>query len=141
VSNLEQLSRAHQAFNRGDVEAALGLTHPDVEWGTTALFPGMEPVYRGREGMARWMKEVRAPWRSFEVGIQRVLVDTRDTLGVIEHIRGQGRESGATTELRAWTLYDFCDGKAIRRRAYADEAGFRAALAERAEGTSPTASD
>jgi uncharacterized protein len=46
--NVEVVREAIEAFNRGDLEAALHRMHPDIEWQTLDAFPDAG-TYRGRE--------------------------------------------------------------------------------------------
>ena len=68
------------AWNRGDLEAWLDLAAD--EWHTTGTFPGIEPVYRGREGMRAIWEYLRAPWESaasIQIDVDRV-EDLGDTV-------------------------------------------------------------
>jgi ketosteroid isomerase-like protein len=116
---LETLREGHAAFNRGDPSwSALRCTE-DVEWGTLGAFPGMEDVYRGREGVVEWMDTVRAEWEEFEVSVPEVLGGSDDALAVVERIWGRGRESGAEGEMTLFTVYRFTpEGRIAARKVY-----------------------
>jgi hypothetical protein len=64
--SIELLKRAFSTYNHGfrsgDTGRFVDLVDPAVEW--HAQTAGMEPVYRGREGVRRWMQE-------FEVDMHR----------------------------------------------------------------------
>jgi ketosteroid isomerase-like protein len=120
--NLEKLRRGQEGFSRGDLSAAKQVVAEDVDWGTTGTFPGIKAAYRGWEGMERWMEAVRSAWAWFEVSLGEVVRDTGDVLVVVERLRGQGRESGAEVEMKAFSVYWFEHGKIIRRRAFTEKA-------------------
>jgi ketosteroid isomerase-like protein len=90
--NIETLKRGYEAFNRGDtsvlVELAREIATPDVEWGVTGAFPGVEGMYRGPEAMQRWMEVIRSEWKDFEVTLDEILYDSGDVLAVTERLRG-----------------------------------------------------
>ena len=46
--NVAVVYRAERAFNEGDVEALVSLTHPDIEWETGLIGT---PTYRGHDGI------------------------------------------------------------------------------------------
>ncbi len=117
---LELLRLAHDAFSRGDKAAVLDLTDPDVEWGTSGQFPGIDTLYRGHEGVARWMDDLREAWETFQVGVDDVIFDAGEHCGVVERIHGRGRTSGVDVELRFCSGYELRDGKFVRRTVYAD---------------------
>jgi ketosteroid isomerase-like protein len=118
--NMEILKRGYQAFNRGDTSAlrelATEIATPDVEWGATGAFPGVEGMYRGPGAMPEWMDLIRSEWAEFEVTLDEVLHDGDDMVVVAELLRGRGRGSGAEVEMRVFSAYWFQDGK-LRRRA------------------------
>ena len=120
--NLEKLRRGQEGFSRGDLSAAKEAVAEDVDWGTTGTFPGIESVYRGVEGMERWMEATRSAWAWIEVSVENVVWDGEDVVVVVEHLRGEGRESGVEVEMRAFSVYWFADGKIVRRRAFTEKA-------------------
>jgi|SRR5215204_4290433 len=134
--NVETLKRGYETFNRGDtseiVELAREIGAPDVEWGATGAFPGVEGMYRGPEAMQDWMDIIRSEWKEFGVSLDEVLHDGDDVLVVAERLRGRGRESGAEVEMRIFSTYWFSGRKLKRRAAFTDpeEALEAAALSE-----------
>jgi ketosteroid isomerase-like protein len=62
--NVEIARGVYEAWNRGDLEAALDLMHPEIKIDYTAgVFPGLDETYEGHEG-AR--KVLARPARSVE---------------------------------------------------------------------------
>jgi ketosteroid isomerase-like protein len=122
--NVETLKRGYEVFNRGDsseiVEFAREIGAPDVEWGATGAFPGVESMYRGPEAIQDWMEIIRSEWKDFEVSLDEVLHDGDEVLVVAERLRGRGRESGAEVEMRVFSAYWFAGGKLKRRAAFTD---------------------
>jgi ketosteroid isomerase-like protein len=72
----EQLTRMRAAIERWtarDYEAVLDFLHPDVVWRIDPLFPDIEPVYEGREGVRRFFESFVEPWEQISLEIQRVI--------------------------------------------------------------------
>jgi ketosteroid isomerase-like protein len=65
TKNSELASAAYKAWNRGDLDAWLENSHPEVELTTSGVFPDFEPVYRGRKGLIEFWRQLREPWRYF----------------------------------------------------------------------------
>jgi ketosteroid isomerase-like protein len=120
--NVETLRRGYRAFTRGDVAAVTHLVAPDVEWGATA-FPGIERVYRGHDGMQRWMDDIRSAWAMFEVTLDAVVHDGGDLVVVGERVRGRGRESDVAVEMDVFSTYWFEAGRLRKRSTFTDTKG------------------
>jgi ketosteroid isomerase-like protein len=108
---------AIDAWNRGDLEAWLDLAAD--EWHTTGTFPGIEPVYRGREGMRAIWEYLRAPWESaasIQIDVDRV-EDLDDTVLALTTLRARGHEAGPETAIQVgYVLTD--DQGVLRLRNY-----------------------
>src|SRR3954469_25992541 len=52
VAMIDALRRAHEAFNRGDFDAAMQIAHPAVEFAP----PGGQASLRGAEALRAWME-------------------------------------------------------------------------------------
>ena len=122
--NVETLKRGYEAFNRGDTsvirEFAREVAAPDVEWGATGAFPGVDGMYRGPEAIQEWMDVIRSAWEEFEVSLDEVLHDGDDVVVVAERLRGRGRGSGVEVEMRIFSAYWFEEGKLRRRAAFTE---------------------
>jgi uncharacterized protein len=118
--NIEILRRGYEAFNRGDMSVAIELATPNLEWGATGAFPGVDGMYRGPDAMQEWMDVIRSAWEEFEVTLDEILHDGDDSLVVAELLRGRGRESGVEVEMRVFSAYWFAGGKLRRRAAFTE---------------------
>ena len=117
------LSRGHEAFNRGDMAAVMELAAPDVEWGATGAFPGVEDVYRGPDAIQEWADLIRSEWEEFEVRLAEVLHDGNDVVVVVERLRGRGRASGVEAEMCVFATYWLENGKIKKRAAFIERMG------------------
>jgi ketosteroid isomerase-like protein len=119
--NLELYREGIDAWNRRDLVAVLEQTAPDFEFHTAGLFPGLEPVYRGREGLVEfWNAFIEAPWALLHVEIDdlRELDDGR-VLALLT-FTGKGRESDVEVTVQYGHLCTFRDGQVARIDGFAD---------------------
>jgi ketosteroid isomerase-like protein len=118
--NVERSYRVIDAFNRGDVEAALALLDEDVEV-VSRLAPMGEGRYRGHDGFLRWRQNLRDVFPDWHAE----LVEVRDvgdfTMGLVR-IRGHGDESGAPVDQVIWQVGEWRDGKLVRFSSHDSEA-------------------
>jgi hypothetical protein len=129
--NVELHKRAHDAFNRRDLDGFLVLMDADVEFTPYEVaVQGGEP-YRGHEGVRSWWEE------SFSVlpDIQVETYEVRD-LGARTFAHGRltahGAGSGASIERTLWQIAEWRDQKTVWWRAFdsAEEALEAAGLSE-----------
>ena len=99
---MEVVRRAHEAWNRDDLDAALSLIHPEAEWevGSPDLFPGLETAYHGHAGVREWWKAVKEPFEYFESYIERT-VEAGNKVVTVVRFEAAGKASGAKVE---WTI-------------------------------------
>ncbi len=108
-SAADVIRRAYTAFNARDIDAALALLHPDVEWPN-----GMEGgVERGREAVrAYWTRQ----WRQIDPHVQPIAIapgeDGRSIVEVHQVVRDlDGRVLADRTLLH---VYQIVDGLVLR---------------------------
>ena len=117
--NVELVKRAIDAFNRRDVDGIVECVNPDVEW-----FPAM-PVtfgggaFRGPEGVAAYVGEVRDTWEEYRV-VGEDFRDLGDRVLVLSRVEASGVGSGAPVGSPLGLIYDFRDGKSSRVLSYLD---------------------
>jgi ketosteroid isomerase-like protein len=119
--NLELYREGIDAWNRRDLVAVLAQTAPDFEFHTAGLFPGLEPVYRGREGLVEfWNAFIEEPWALLHVEIDdlRELDDGR-VLALLT-FTGKGRESDVEVTVQYGHLCTFREGQVARIDGFAD---------------------
>lgn len=68
----EELGRRFiDGFNRRDADALVALVHPELEFLPTVLV-GARAVYRGRDGLRRWVEDLIASGASHTVRVREV---------------------------------------------------------------------
>jgi uncharacterized protein len=120
--------QGYDAFNRGDVEAALEVLHPEVEW-HTYIVPGPGGgVYHGHDGVRELWAEARRIFGDFR-NVPEEIFDVGDAVIAHVSVEGVGARSGAAVQARIAHLYTFRDGKILTVRSFSDhEEALRAAL-------------
>ena len=110
--NVEAFTRAVEAYNRRDVDAFIAVFDPAVEWRplTQVVFGEQSTVYRGHEGVRKFMREVDEALS--EVQIEDLdIKDLGERIVVIGHLRARGRASGAETESPIGWVVEFTGGR------------------------------
>jgi ketosteroid isomerase-like protein len=127
-SKLELYREAIEAWNRRDLVAVLEQTASDFEFHTAQLFPGIKPVYEGREGMVEfWNAFVEEPWALLHVEIDDLIELDDDRVLALLTFTGKGRESGVEVTVQYAHLCTFRDGQVQRIDGFADWAEARRA--------------
>jgi ketosteroid isomerase-like protein len=84
----------------------------------------LEPArtYRGIAELREWFNQVVIePWQSLHIEIEEITEPANDRVfGML--ITARGKESGADTRQRAWSVQWFAGGKVTRRKAFLDRA-------------------
>jgi ketosteroid isomerase-like protein len=113
--NVEVARDLVQAVNRRDLDGFLGLLRPDVEWDDREGWPGIQGVYRGRQGVQDWWERFLEVWDSVAVEIDEI-TEGPDGAVILE-VSGafRGGSSGVPTEIRAWEVLWIVDGLVAKR--------------------------
>lgn len=91
--NVERVQRAHDAFNRGDLEEVLEHFHPDAEW--IPYLAGLEArSYRGHAALRDMWRSLRENFRDFRIE-PREIIDRGEQLVLVVDAQGSGPHSGA----------------------------------------------
>jgi ketosteroid isomerase-like protein len=118
--NVELVYRAHDAFNRRDIETFVALTDPEVELVPLNVeSPGIS--YRGHDGVRRWWQDLHEVSPALSTEIDEVQ-DLGDLTVVRIRFRGHGMESDAPLEQPAWQVAEWRHDKAVWWRTCSSEA-------------------
>jgi ketosteroid isomerase-like protein len=119
--NVERVRETVEAFNRGDVEAALDRAHPEIEWQSLDAFPDAG-TYRGPEGVREFFQTWLDTFQGFRLHLEEcVTVDENLVLATLR-VSGEGAGSGAAVESPAFfQILEFRDGLVIRARMFQTE--------------------
>ena len=115
--NIEILRRADEAFQRGDLKAALADMDEDITASRVAPLPDIK-TYEGHEGMRQMLLDWVEGFDDFAMSAQEYIgVNDRQVL-VRFRQRAQGTQSGVPIEADFWFLYTFRNRKAVRMDVY-----------------------
>jgi ketosteroid isomerase-like protein len=114
--NLERARLAYDAWSRGDLEAWLATLDEDVEFRTSGVFPGLDPVYRGHAGMRKFWEDFRSPWQSLRIVIDHFR-ERGDRIVALYRFEAVGRD-GLAVKREAANVLLLRDGLAVRVEAH-----------------------
>ena len=114
--NVEIVRQVFEAVGRDDTEAVLSAYDPNVEFdfsgGPLASLMG-DRVYRGHDGMRRWVRDRYEDWENIEDQCQE-LIDAGQRVISVVITRGRGRSSGVDTEIRQYGVWTIRDDRIVR---------------------------
>jgi ketosteroid isomerase-like protein len=116
--NVEIIKGMIDGWNRGDFDAWVGLSHPEVEWssGIARQIEGGDAVYRGRDEVRQFWDEWHAIWDA-EIDLTEAR-DLGETVLALAVIRTRGRSSGVENERSIGYVFEFQDGLVRRARSF-----------------------
>jgi len=103
----------------GHLDAGLEFMDPEVELHLSGVFPDLDPVYRGHEGVLEFVSLFNAPWEELSVTPQRFF-DLGERVLVLSRFEARGRD-GIEANLPMAHLWTLRDGKVVRMDAFADQ--------------------
>ena len=127
--NVEIAKRVIDGFNPRDVQGFFAdlksyddLFTADLEWlpaGPLALQGKGYTGYRGREGLETYLRDSRVMWARIRP-LAEEYRDLGDRVLMLGRLHVLVRSSGVTLDSENGVVFDFCDGKISRMRAYVD---------------------
>jgi ketosteroid isomerase-like protein len=118
TSQAEIARQGVEAYNRGDVEALIELSDPEITMvPVRALLEGGE--YRGHEGVRRFLADMEEDWERREILVDEVR-ELDDGVLVLGTFTAVGRSGNEISQPVAWHSR-FREGKLFRMVAYTDQ--------------------
>jgi ketosteroid isomerase-like protein len=104
------------AINWGEVETALTVCHPDIEFLSVLAVSGK--AYRGHDGIREYFDDITSAWEEWKVQVHRVVAapDGRVVIIMTMHMRGKG--SGAILSEKTGHVWTLEDGKLLRNEPF-----------------------
>ena len=96
-----------EEWNRANLAGWLETFDPAIELRSSAAFPGLQPVYRGHDGLTQFWHAIHEPWETLRFDLQRFAEGDDWTVGEF-CFRATGASSGAQVEML------FCNASRIR---------------------------
>jgi ketosteroid isomerase-like protein len=120
AETVEQIARrGYAAWNSGDFEQFAEQVHPEIEWHTSGVFPGLRPQYSGHEGLREFWDTWTEPWEKIEIEVDRIIELGPNSVLVLAHFQARGL-SGAEVDRVLPNHMVMRDGMLWRFRAFAD---------------------
>ena len=112
-----------EAFNRGDLDAAFLLYHPDCEsdWDPRWSTVGLETPPRGRKERMRAQERVNSEWQDLTFRPHEVILED-DRVVSVGHMIGTGLSSGVPTEVEWVVEFTIQGGRVVHERITIDHA-------------------
>jgi uncharacterized protein len=114
--NVEVTREAMDAVARQDLARLIELTDPDVEWHSFLAQLGEGGVYRGHDGMRRYVRDLSDAWEFLRTQVDDVLA-VGDVVLAVGRLRYRGKGSGVETESPAGYVAKFREGRVVYMRA------------------------
>jgi ketosteroid isomerase-like protein len=110
---------AYEAWSRRDIDALLEVVHPDAEARPILGANIGASVYRGRDGLRQWFKDLHQEWETFQTRVTRI--DERGDRALLTvDVHARGRASGVVIEGDLYHLVEIRDGLILRLEAFRD---------------------
>ena len=135
--NVNVVRTANEAFASGDVETALGLLAPDIEWHATVGGIDEGRIAHGRDEVVQGFIEYFENWERIELRADDYIDAGGDEVVVFHHEVAKGRESGVVVETDTGSVSTVRAGRIVRVRAYMDRADALRATGLQAPGDAP----
>jgi ketosteroid isomerase-like protein len=116
--NVELVRFGYEAYDRGDVDAALETFDPEVEWKQVE----QPTALRGREGVRQAWDEWSEPFQDDLHASVEELIDAGETVIAVVRHRGTGKQSGVRLDLCTYLVYTVRNGKIARMIEYTERA-------------------
>ena len=100
AETVEAVRRMYESWNRDAEEEMDAFIHPEYEYHPSGAFPGFDAVYKGREGFAKFRREMLEAWDYLE--LEPTAIEEHGEWLLVElSFHGRGRGSGATGTSRS----------------------------------------
>ena len=126
-TSADLVRRAYETWNDDDFEAASRMMHPEVEWHSSGLFPGLPAVCHGIEEVRGWWTALKEPWEHFTIEPVEIW-EEGDRAACLMQFHAAGKESGVGVELEFAAAWEFEEGLIRRYRSFVSAEEAKSAL-------------
>lgn len=114
---IDAARRVMAALGERDFSALVEMADPEVEWHSFFAELGEGGVYRGREGMQRYVDDLSEAWDMVSAEVDDAIAVGSVAL-LVGRIRYRGKASGLETATSAGWILKFRDGRVVMFRAF-----------------------
>jgi ketosteroid isomerase-like protein len=105
-----------EAVTAGDVEAALKVCHPEIEFMSVLAVSGRR--YRGRAGIREYFDDIASAWSEWRVEVHRIVPGPDGRVAIVMTMHVRGKESGAILSERTDHIWTLKDGRLLRNEPF-----------------------
>jgi ketosteroid isomerase-like protein len=120
LSPLERIQRGLGLFNEGAYDSSIELLPQAIEWDTSAAVPD-GAVYRGREELLGWWRELPSRWDAFRIEAER-WIESDHVVLMVGRLEARGIGSGVPVVGNWDQVWRIVDGEPVRCENYTDRA-------------------
>lgn len=111
------------------MDAVTECVHDEMEFDWLNAMGPFKGTYHGREGLARFWRDMSDAWDQFAPEIEEVIESGGERLVVVSVVRARGKGSGIEVEARGGILFTFLGGKILKGKFFQTKADALAAAA------------
>ena len=111
--------RGVEAVNAADVDAALEVVHPEIEF--LPARSAVQGAYRGHDGIRRFFEDNKENFELFRGTYPELRHVAPDRMVALGTVRVRGKASGVEAEVPSAILIDFREGQIVRFEDLGDE--------------------
>jgi ketosteroid isomerase-like protein len=108
------------AINRGDLEAAIALCDPDIEFLSVLAVSGR--AYKGHAGVRQYFDDVSSVWEEWRVEVHRVATAPDGRVVIVMTMHWRGKESGTALAEQTAHIWTVENGRLKRNEPYREPA-------------------
>jgi ketosteroid isomerase-like protein len=107
------------AWSDGNLEGALANLRPDLEFVTSGVFLGVEPVYHGHEGFRQFWQDFRDTWEQIRVEIRHIVEGEQRRYAMVGQFHAMGRDGIGVERPVGMVFVSTADDEIARIESYA----------------------
>ena len=119
--NVESLRPIYAEWSEGNWRPRFSVYAPDMEWGWSDEFPGLEGVSSDPEEVSGRLRQWLSGWDDWQCDAERFIA-AGDSVVVLTRYRGRGKVSGAAVESEGAHVWRFRHGKVVRLEVFSSRA-------------------
>jgi ketosteroid isomerase-like protein len=104
------------AVTAGDVEAAVAVCHPEIEFMSVLAVSGRR--YRGHDGIREYFEDVASAWAEWRVEVHEIVPGADGRVAIVMSMHVRGKESGLILSERTDHIWTLKDGLLLRNEPY-----------------------
>jgi ketosteroid isomerase-like protein len=116
TDNTEPVRRFADAIDRSDVDDALVVCSPDIEFLSVLGITGRR--YIGHEGIRQYFEDVSSAWQRWGIEVHRLASGAEGRVAIEMTMHVRGRESGAALSEFAGHVWTIRNGKLLRNELF-----------------------